>query len=168
MEYESTNHKIRKNWEGSQDNESAIKDHQASEILKDGQVVRLKSTNSIFKRVSDLSTDWVSMAPAWVEVSDHSVSQRVINWVITANLLEDAISLARFDVEYRILGSDNPLLGVLNTYQTFISVEDVPGSITSLKKVTWYIGWNIQKLSLDTIDFEARLLFTIPNPNLYI
>lgn len=164
--YENTNHRIRKNWENSQTNESTIKDQQGVKVLKDGQVVQLRNTNSIFNRTIDLSTNWTPMAPAFFFISDGTFSDRVINWVVTANIPEDAITLTKFAVEYRLISDENPFFGVGILYQDFTVVEDLNNS--NLKKVTWYVGWSLEFLNVEAPDFEARLSFTLPNPNLYI
>lgn len=164
--YENTKHRIRKNWENSQTNESIIKDQQGFKVLKDGQIVQLRNTNSIFNRVIDLSTDWIPMSPAFFFISDGTFSDRVVNWVVTANIPEDAITLTKFAVQYRLLETDDPFFGTGLIYQDFTTVENLINS--NLKSVTWYVGWSLEFLGEERPDFEARLNITLPNSNLYI
>lgn len=164
--YENTKHKIRVNWEGSQQNQIAVKDQEAIKVIKDGQVVLLKSSNSTFNKFNKLSTEWVPMGIAW-NTANAGLTERLVNWTVTTTVPEDTISLVKFEMEYRLAGSENPLKNVGIRYQTFISVEDINNNDT-LKIVTWYIGWNIEYLNIAVPDFEVRLLFVAPNGNDYL
>ena len=164
--FDNIKHKIRKNWEDSQKNQSDIKDVHSIAILKSGQVNQLKLTNSIFRGYDTTYTEWIPMAPAWVDLSDDSVTQKLVNWIVTTNVPENGIGLVRFEVQYRLLDTGDPFgSGNLVSYQHFIQVDDFSDD---LKAVTWYIGWTIQ-LDDDTVpDFETRLVFSVPNTNQFI
>jgi hypothetical protein len=161
MSFETDLKKLQKMWDNGQDNTNLLADAQMRQSIKKQQVKNLFPIQTVITNLNDIGGNYI-------DIKVLMTKPYLINgfqWTITQVLPESWIPMIRLEIGYNASGV------VFNNIVTYMNkVVNVVPTFNGMVIATWNINLFLCSYNTTVIipDFQAKLYFTLIDPNLVV